>query len=275
MIFLNVDLGAIIGLRQNIEPKVKKALEEAARDLATQAHAHILEEVQEKLHSTREKYIGALKLDEVAPGIWTITLDKSAMWIEEGMQEHEMLDNLLASPKAKTAKDGSKYLAVPFKHSKGPTQQTPAAKTLTDTIKAEMKRRQIPYGKLETDAAGKPKLGLLHKFDILKQPVKTAEGPGQGKGPVGAVRQGPTGIPFLQSVRVYQRQVKDETTGKMRVSRDVMTFRVASSKHKGTGRWVHPGLQAKKFFEEASDWALQNWEQKIVPDILSRVASTL
>lgn len=275
MIYLNLDLSGALELRKELEPKIQRALNEAARDLATQTHAHILEEVQSKLHSTRDKYIAGLEFKQVNDSTWVISLDKSAMWIEEGMPEHEMLDNLLSSPKAKTAKDGSKYMVVPFDHKKGPTQQTQAQKSLTDTIKQEMAKRKIPYAKVETDANGQPKLGMLHKFDIMKTPLKTHDGPGQGKGPIGQVRQGPTGIPFLQGVRVYQKKVKDQATGKDKVQRGIMTFRVASSKHKGTGRWVHPGLEAKKFFEEAQDWALQQWVQRIVPDIMRRLENSL
>jgi len=96
-----------------------------------------------------------------------------------------------------------------------------------------------------------------------------------GKGPIGAARMGPTGIPFLQGIRVYQKRVKDDSTGHSKVSRGIMTFRVASSKHKGTGRWVHPGLQARNFFDEAADWALEQWEKRIVPDILTRFNQSL
>lgn len=272
MIYINLDLGILAELAKDFRPTIDRAMKDAARDLAMQTHAHILEEVQEKLHSTREKYVNALDIQQVDNDTWVITLKKDAMWIEEGIPPNkDMLDGLLKSQKAKTAKDGSRYLVVPFEHKKGQTSQTPAQKNLTDTIKAEMKKRKIPYGKLETDATGKPKTGLLHSFDIMKQPIKTGHGPGQGKGPVGAVKQGPTGIPFLQGVRVYQHAVKDKQ-GKEHIQKSIMTFRVASSKHKGTGRWIHPGLEAKKFFDEAAKWAQKEFEDRIRDQILISVA---
>jgi hypothetical protein len=274
MVYINVDLKDLLDLKDDLKPKVEQELKKAAEELSIQAHAHITEQVQQKLHSTREKYLAAMKFDNVEDGTWVITLDEKAMWIEEGMESHEMLNDLLASPKAKTAKDGSKYLSVPFQHNKGPTQQTQAQNDLTNTLKTELKNRKIPYGKLEMDANGKPKLGLLHKFDILKDPIKTQEGPGQGWGPAGQVRQGPTGIPFLQSVRIYQRQISD-ANGKSKTVRNIMTFRTASSKHIGTGRWVHPGLEAKKFFDEAEKWATEQWTTKIAPQILRNLSESL
>lgn len=255
MLSLNLDLGPLMDLNNNLKPKIDEALKNAAQSLAMQAHAHILENVQDKLHSTRQQYADALGFQQVNDSTWIVSLDTSAMWIEEGMPEHSMLDNLLRSPKAKMAKDGSRYLVVPFKHSKPATQQTTAATDLTNTIKRELKNRQIPFGSVERDDKGQAKLGLLHSFDITKEPVKTHDGPGQGHGPIGSVRQGNTGIPFLQNVRIYQRNVGGS------VQRDIMTFRVASSKHKGTGKWMHPGLEARHFFDEAADWSLELWDK--------------
>jgi hypothetical protein len=193
------------------------------------------------------------------------------MWIEEGMPPHEMIDNLLKSPKAKTSKDGSKYLSIPFKHNKGPTQQTAPQTSLTDTIKSSLKEmnksrskgNKIPYAKIETNPDGSPKLGLLHKFDIVDKPLKMSNSPGQGKGPVGAPMQGPTGIPFLKGVRIYQNK---NAQGK--VERTIMTFRTVSSKMKGTGRWFHPGLEPVKFLDQAFDWAMKEWETKMKPAII-------
>lgn len=274
MININIDLKAVLDLQKELEPKVARAMQDAAKDLALQSHAHILEEVQKNLHSTREKYLAALDFKQVSDSTWIIELDKAGMWIEEGLEEHSMLDNLLSSPKAKMSADGSRYIVVPFEHNKGPTKQTQAQNDLTQTIKAEMKRLKIPYGKLEVDANGQPKIGKLHQFDI-NAPMKTANGPGQGWGAIGQPRQGPTGIPFLRNVSVYQRAIKNEATGKVSVKKSIMTFRVASSKHAAEGRWRHPGLDAKHFFEEAEQWALNQWATKIVPDILKRLNTTL
>lgn len=269
MIHIDIDLSSILELNQTLKPKIDKALQDAARDVSIQAHAKIVELAQQHLHSTRKKYIDSLSIKQENESTWIIALDKKALWIEEGMEEHEMVDDLLKSKKTKTSKDGSRYLSVPFEHKKGPTEQTPYQKSLTDTIKAEMKKRNIPYGNLEMDRDGKPKMGLLHKFDIMKNPLKTGEGPGQGKGAVGQVRQGPTGIPFLQGVRVYQKMVADQT-GKLHPQKSIMTFRTVSSKHKGTGRWVHPGLKAKLFFDQAEDWIRKEWESKIKPMVLEK-----
>ena len=275
MVLLHVDVSELLGLT-NIKDNIDKATKDALRDLTHQTYGHIVEEVNAKLHSTRNKYLAELKPpEEVSQDVWLINLGEKAMWIEEGIEPNkEMIDDMLKSQKAKTAKDGSKYMVIPFKHNEKPQNMTPAQKSLQDTIKSEFKNRNIPYGNIEKDSAGQPKKGLLHSFDIKNAPIKTSNLPGQGKGPVGKVMQGPTGIPFLQGIRVYQKDVK-MPDGKMKVQKAIMTFRVVSSKHKGTGRWVHPGLQPKNFLDEAVTWALKQWEEKIQQKLSVAVAKSI
>jgi hypothetical protein len=277
-------------LHQNLEGSVKSAMAAAGAKLAAATHAHIIEQANQKLHTRRQKFVDALTvfpLEQSNGQTWIVNLDRKARWIDDGLQEHEMIDDLLASPKAKTAKDGSKYLVIPFDHSPGkggPTTSTPAQRTLIDSIRSELKARDIPFGKLERGPDGKPLLGNLHALDITRSPPKTAEGPGQGWGPVGAVRQGPTigpggealqgqngGTPFLQGIRVSQNQFKDPKTGATSVKRSIHTFRIASSKHKGSGRWVHPGLEAKHLLEEGATWASDQWTRVIGPEMLAAV----
>lgn len=283
MIYLHVDFGDLLQLSKTLIPKLNKIAQEATRDLAIQTHSKIVEMASKELHSTRDKYMAALDIKQEGKNLWVISLDKSAIWIEDGKSEGEMIDDLLKSSKAKTAKDGSKYLAVPFQHNKAPTRQTPSqlnlSNTIRDTLKsmpmAELGKRQIPWGKIEKGANGKPLTGLLHKLDIMSAPTKTHEGVGQGKGQIGDVIQGITGIPYLQGIRIYQREVKDAKTGKSSIQREVMTFRIVSSKMKGSGRWVHPGLEAKNFFKKAADWAEKVFEDQIKPAILAKMMNEL
>lgn len=279
MIYLNLDISALLNLQKSLEPAVKDSMARAAAKLTEATKAHIIEQANTKLHTRRQKFVEALTVFPIddKQGVWVVNLDKKARWIDDGMLEHEMIDDLLKSPKTKTSKDGSRYLSIPFDHSpgKGKTGTTPAGKTLIDTIRSELKTRGIPFGKLEKGPDGKPLLGNLHNIDITKSPVKTIEGPGQGKGPIGDVRQGPTGIPFLQGIRIAQHAVKDPKTGKDNVKRTITTFRTVSSKHKGTGRWVHPGLEPKHLLEEGADWAARQWALIAGPEMVKDVISKL
>src|ERR1700690_4026333 len=236
MLHLNLDIGDLFNVSEALKPAVEKALKEAAESLALQAHSHIVELVSKELHSSKDKYMASLSFSQVDENTWIINLDAKANWIEDGMKGHEMIDDLLKSAKAKIGKDGSRYMSIPFQHNKGKTSQTPAATDLTNTIKSELKKRNIPYGKIERDENGQAKLGKLHSFDITKLPLKNINGPGMGHGPIGAVRQGNTGIPFLKGINIYQKNVKGKD-GKDTTQRAIMTFRTVSTKQKGSGKW--------------------------------------
>jgi hypothetical protein len=138
-----------------------------------------------------------------------------------------------------------------------------------------MKNRKIPFAKIEKDEHGQPKTGRLHSFDINQKPLKTAEGPGQGKGPIGAVRQSGTGLPFLSGVNVYQNKVMGKD-GTEKIKRSITTFRIASSKHKEQGgRWDHPGTEPMGFFDETLDWVRREWESKIAPQVLATLIAEI
>jgi len=219
---------------------------------------------------------------QVGPNIWVITLDASANWIEDGMKPFWMGDTLLKGPGVKTSKDGSRYRVIPFGHSGAPSSKTPAQASLQDTLKEEFKKRKIPWSKMERNDDGSVKTGLVHKFDIKDKPIRpeaSAGKPGWGKGDPGEVMKGPEatgGIPLLQGVRVYQKQLfgpdgkpARNNKGEMKFSKQVMTFRVISDKHRGKGVWDHPGLEGMMFFKSAAQWADEQWGNKILPEVIN------
>ena len=288
-ISVNLDLSGVKEAIRELS-EFQAEVQAKASDLAAQVHLHIKEQVQQKLNTRREIYDQALSsVQQVGPGTWVIVLDKSANWVEEGMPEHSMVDDLLRNG-AKTAKDGSKYRVIPFDQGKGGATTTAGQNMLNVALRQELKKRNINYKKIERHPDGQPKTGLLHKFDITDKPLRpggTEGKPGFGKGAVSEVMQGPNaqggmggGIPLLQGVRIYQSLVwkKDaqgnsvpnmDKQGRQKATRGIVTFRVVSSKHAGI-KWQHPGLEGTHFFDEAETWAGAQWEQKILPDILRK-----
>ncbi len=268
MFFLNLDISSLVALG-NIGPALERQLKEAGEALVVASHGHILEQAQQKLHTSRQKYVDALSFSKIGDDAWVISLANDAMWIEEGIPPGtEMIDWLLGPGRkgkgkgVKTAKDGSKYRAIPLQQNKGPTQSTPKQQSLTDMLKTAMKERKIPYGGIEKDASGKPKTGLLHSFDVTKL--------NNGK----TIPLGRSGKSMLQGVRVYQKPVTDNK-GNTSVKKAIMTFRTVSSKAKGSGAWVHPGMEAKHFMDEAYEWALKQWSERIAPDLLDKVTDEI
>lgn len=258
-----------------IDAAAKKALQDGLRDLTVATYARIDEMARQTLHTRRSLYMEHLSPPiQVSDDCWLISLGVKSFWIEDGVRAGSMLPALLASPKAKRAKDGSTYLVIPFVHGGGKTQNTPAQMNLIDTIRSELKSRKIPYKSIERNPDGSAKLGRLHSFNIMNAPLKTANGPGQGHGPIGQVRQGKTGIPFLRGVGVYQKEVTDKA-GKTSTKREIVTFRVASSKQIGTGKWDHPGLVGVHLMDKALVWAREEWERNMGPKVVSNLIAEL
>ncbi len=279
MLRVNIDLGEL-GELLGAKGIIEKQAREAAQKLSMMIHAKATELANQQLNTRREKFLNGMSWSySMTDDAYLVTLAEDVRWIDDGLPEHNMLADLLASPKAKTAKDGSKYLIIPFNHSpgQGKTKATPAQQDLISTVKSALKSRNIPFGKIEKNADGSAKTGKLHSFSIKDSPTKKHEGPGQGKGPMGAVKQGPTGIPFLQGVNVYQHNMgKDPKTGKEIIKRHIGTFRIASSKHMDeAGRWDHPGTKAVNILDQALDWAHEEWAKSISPEILANIIAEI
>jgi hypothetical protein len=296
-----LDLGPINAAAEQIAG-LDDALKNRAKLLAGQAHAHIVEEVQSKLHTRRSKYLeGLVSPKEISPGIYMITLDSKAAWIEEGKPAGSMVDDLLrksphgnAKSGPKTAKDGSIYRIIPFEHNKSPTKQTQAEQTLTATIRSELKKLKLPWGK-EKDAAGAFKTGYLRQawiqtpdrpgFAVSTPGIEggPANQHGFGHGAIGQPMQGPKASgsrPFLEGLRFYQNPVfevgkdgqqrpKMTKSGSQQVDKSAVTFRIVSSKHKGK-LWEHPGLEGCHFFDSALQWIRTEWDTKMLPELLQQ-----
>ena len=245
-----IDIKALTeALKQNTDD-LKKELHAGVELLASATHAKTLEMATEHLGSLQKKYKQGVSFAQVEDGMWVVSLDESIMWIEEGFQAWSMYDKIATSKKAKTAKEGHKYLTIPFEHSKAPSEQSMKAEALTDQIRSFLKQKKIPYKKIEYNQDGSPKMGLIHRFDIKSaQPTKKSKDEA------------------LKGVAIYQRM----QGGK--VKRDIMTFRVVSEKNKGDGRWEYPAREGAKILDKVYDWCINEWETKIMPSIMSQYGS--
>lgn len=252
----------------DIGSKMQKVLDKEAKNLASATYSHIVEQANVKLHSRRELFIKALSYAQDAEGVWVVSLAQEAMFIEDGSPGGNMLEKILQSKNAKTGANGERYARIAFQHNKATSRQTPAQASLVATIKSELSKFKVPYAKIETDRAGNPKLGLLHSLDITKTPIKTRNAPEHGKGPLGAVRQGPSGDPFLNRLQIYQRENKK--TGK--VEKTIFTFRMASSSQAGQGLWDFPAVPPASLIDDGYKWALDQIESNVIPKILAQLA---
>jgi hypothetical protein len=243
----NIDAAAIAEAFKDLAMEVEQDLEKGIANLAVMTDAAVKEMVQNELHSSRETYLENLSLLEVSPGIWVVSLDQPALWIEEGIPEQfDMKPGLLKDTQASPT-TGRRHKVIPFEHSKAPSKLTPYAQNVVDRIKRNLKKDKINFKKLEVNDDGSPKRGLLHTKNY------GGETPGKGNTPV------------MEGVSIYQSVTK---TGNVR--RDILTFRTVSDGPNQKNKWIHPGLDAKKFMDKAFEWAMKEWEDTILPEILAK-----
>ena len=240
---IKIDASAIAKEFKEFQKEVEADLKKGVASLASITHAKVAEMAQQELKSSRKQFMDSLHFEEVDDGIWVVSVDAKAFWIEEGISPNfDMKPGLLKN--AQTNKKGGKYKVVPFEHSKAPSQLTPKARAIVNEIRTNLKKENVPFKGIERNADGSPRIGKLHSFDW------TSDKPGRGNTPV------------LHGVSIYQ-SIKGGN-----VRRDILTFRTVTDKQ--TDKWIHPGLKAKKFLDRAADWAVKEWEDKILPDILNK-----
>jgi len=268
---VTIDLSGLQNLADLSE--IERIGNKAAADLALLTQAKVQELAGERLHSRLEMFRKGLSLKQEDSGVWIVHLDDQVVWINDGMPARSMLPDLLNSPHAKTAVDGSRYMVVPFKMTagkSGPTQVIPAQTDLVESVKKQLKEANIPWARIEKDASGMPLLGKLHSLK-LSTPLKNAEPrPGhgrdsQGYGPVGYPRIGMTGTPFLAGASIFQ-----SLNAQGKTERGVITFRVASSKQ-SSPLWDNPGVAPTRILEDAYEWAVREVDQHVMPEIMRQI----
>lgn len=241
-----LDISEIASQFSAFSKEVADDLTKAVKNLATLTRAQIHLEVQSELHTSRKIYLDNLSdPTESSPGVWVISLDEPALWIEEGIAPNtDMKPDLLK---------GAKYKVIPFKYNTAPTDTAPSTQLLIKEIQRKLRSEKIPYKNIEYNKNGSPKTGKLHNLrwgtDV----------------PGGAKRPGKGNTPQLQGLSIYQQLTK---TGNVR--RDILTFRTVSSGPASAGKWIHPGFTAKKYMDKAFDEAMRKWEQEILPELMDK-----
>lgn len=234
---------------KNLSESIVQKAKAQIQALAIQTHALIVEKAQSGLKSTRQTYLDNLTISKLSESsdqvIWSVGLKKDAAWIESGISAGPMIDRILNGGKPpKKAKDGSTYKIIPFKHNKAPAQQSAAQLRLARYAKSEIKKQGLD--KVITDKQGRPVIGKAASVNIT------------GKNqPVGRFNQ-----PLLAGLTIYQREQKSKS-GKSKIVRDVMTYRVLSSKHRGTGLWESKGWKGLNAFAETEREIDRLWNDMI------------
>lgn len=245
---LEVDAKEIASTFGALKEQVESTVIKAVGALAASTHAHVLEQATSQLpKSLMPIYKEAMSFEKIGGNIWVVSLDlKRAGFIEDGRKQGFM-EELLHGKSSHQGKNG-RYAVIPFVKNTKPSEQSPKAQELMSQIKSFLKEKKIPSTKLEFNPDGSPKLGKLYSFNIeSSKPSSKAK------------------YPALSGLSIYQR--KNEKTGK--VKKEILTFRVISESMRDDGRWRHPGGKAYQLIDESFFWAISEWDNNILPEIMN------
>lgn len=248
----NIDAAAIAEQFKEMKLEVEQDLNKAVANLAAITDAKVKEMASQELKSSRQPFMDSLGFEEIAPGVWIISVDESGLWIEEGIEANKDMKPGLLAENFKTSKDGHRYKAIPFDYGTAPSQQTPSTQMVVSYLKSQLRKEKVPFKKIEKNDDGSPKVGKLHEFDF-GNPRGTMGGPGKGN------------TPQFKNLSIYQSITKSGN-----VRRDILTFRTVSDGPGSAGKWHHPGAEPKKFLDRALDWAMKEWEDKILPEVMEK-----
>lgn len=252
---INFDVAKIASEFKELAIEAERELVQAIGGLAAMTHARVAEQASEKLKSSLKLFQDNLGFEEIQPGIWVVSIDQPALWIEEGIEAgHDMKPDLLKN--AEVGANGKRSKVIPFDHNTPPSQRNSVADKIVQDLKTALKGvnktrksgglNAISIGGIEKNSDGSPRVGKLHEFDLKSdKPTANAQ------------------HPALKGLTIYQS--KDAKTGNIR--RDVMTFRTVSD-NSDADAWIHPGYKGNKFLDDALAWATNEWESKILPEIL-------
>jgi hypothetical protein len=230
---LEVQLDIPEALIALLGPEFEQALLD---DLGAAARAKWIRLAQTELQTSKRDYIQGIQ--EVT-GEGQERIVALTGWlpnaVENGLGSFDMRETLLGPGKGHTAKDGSRYRAIPFRHG------TPGT---AGGVGAAMGMRMGPQGPSSLGALGGMSVGAAAALgkDIYKAAKRLK--PGQ------SLKTGGMGIPKLSlhhKSDIFAGMRREAfagplARGKARQSQ-YTTFRTISTKT--TTGWIHPGIQAR------------------------------
>lgn len=260
-----------------LEKGMAMQFRKAVAGLARAAQAEWIRLAQDRLVTSREIYINGLRQAESFESkmvggepVYTISLvGDMPNNIEHGMSAFDMKavrPGWLGGAKARTSKDGHKYVIIPFRHSTSSNARLGySGKAAKADLKNELKKTAKEYGlnKMVRQLGFTLDRGFINAVTpgpVARVPNKAAD--------VHSYLRGLTRIQTPQSGFV-------EKAGKLpqqRGSSQLMTWRIMSEKSPA-GSWIHPGLTAKLLMPEVELWANKEMG-RIVETVLGLIDTT-
>jgi hypothetical protein len=233
---------------------IRQGFDRAVAEIPDLTEQHIHLKAKQKLHSTLETYIQGVQVS-MTDYVLVIEMDKDnwlANAIETGVDSWSLKQTHLNSPKAKTSKEGFRYLRIPMGKQAGaaggPSEQS---QRIQQKINEVMRRPKVGLSKYQTMVNGQLQRGIYPSGAVVETQAIMTDDPDIS----GLYRT----RAFANAENFYQKQ----KTKKGMPTWQLVMFRTISDKP-GTSPWIHPGLTGVKIFKET-----EMWLSTVVGDLVS------
>lgn len=238
MAIVSVDLSKVRAALLGTLPRADD-IDRVLRGVAAAARQRWIRYAQSELKSTSRDYVQGISEVEVEGRVARIELNGVLPnMIENGWPPTDLRSTLLGpNSKAKTAKDGSRYNIIPFRHgtpgSGGRNVGTPMPEPIYQYAKKLAPSLSRPAGlsssrQISTLYGGRlePRKGMKQEaFKLLTTKSKP-----------------------WHKTSIFRGMIREEKMYAKTSQSQYTTFRVISSKvSRGPQHWMHPGIQAKHF----------------------------
>lgn len=241
------------GLREEVISRLpaRGDLRKGLIALSAAARAQWISEASDNLKSTSQEYIQGIGEPVVGEKTATIQLTGTLPnMVEEGWPETDLRTTVLRSPKAHTAKDGSKYLAVPFRHgapgTSGRNVGNPMPKPIHNVAR-HLAATQTTSALSDLTGSRKSWGGRLgpdssHMNRSARKILESKEKSWHST----SIYTG-----MIRKVASYGKT----RTGKVVTQSSYQTFRMISSRVRNAPQhWQHPGIEARQFAVKVQDF---------------------
>ena len=198
------------------------------------------------LHSTRKAYINALNIGEITPTKKYIQL--TGAWpnmIESGFNAYDMKPGMLASPKAKVTKKGTKFITIPFRWgTPGAIGESEVFANVMPREIYDLAKRLSPtktnINKIRTQRGGSLSANVLPaQYQIPKSRAAFSD-----------LNTRTTYPQYTHKGSIYEGIIRNEKTYENATQSTYVSFRRVSEKSDPMS-WIHKAQAAKNFAEQA------------------------
>ena len=225
-------------------------IESCLEDIAEAVRGYLVGRAQRDLHTSSTDYAAGLQPVELVPGMAIITL---LGWlpnaVENGWAGGDMKEALLSGRNAKVSKDGTRYNIVPFRHGTPGTSGAnfPGMGSAYGPRGAMSRRLVLPGATSErAKAIGQAVYRAAKKLGPTTGHPTTATQWGARLPPGLAPKLSPH-----HKTDIYAGMVRQTKVYRFAEQGQYTTFRVVSDKSDPQS-WIHPGIEPRHFFADAS-----------------------